>query len=244
MSAELLHVFALWAVTDPNPNNMALTGDIVFELVSTVMIRSYLAAVQAWHLAQGWLPPLTDKDRDVLTWHIWGMWNIQASLQHQPPRLPITSRMLWLLKCRLNLRTPFDTTVWAITTSGFWGLMQSGECIIQEQKDFDGLLHGKRSNMLLLLDSHGRRLPLAKTAELGQTQDILLPAQRSFCPIKALWNPAAVSPAEDMAHVFLWNGVQATACSLQCAAILKRINEIFKGEGFGATFGHSFASKG
>jgi hypothetical protein len=115
------------AVTGPDPNNFVLTGDVVFEPVATATIGLYLAAVRAWHLAQGWLPLLTDEDQDVLAWHIWGMWNIQAGLQRQPPSPPITFCMLRTLERWLDLQNPFDAAVWAIATCGFWGLMRVGE---------------------------------------------------------------------------------------------------------------------
>jgi hypothetical protein len=157
--------------------------------------------------------------------------------------------MLWMLERRLDLRNLFDATVWAIATCGFWGLMRFGDCTVQEQKDFNGSLHAKRGDTVLLRDSRGRLyahiwLPSAKMAELGQTQDISLLAQRSFCLIKALWNLAAVSPAKDTDHLFSWNDVRGTAHCPRRAAILKRINGILEGEGFGTMFGHSFRIRG
>ncbi|KAG1797491.1 uncharacterized protein HD556DRAFT_1213382, partial [Suillus plorans] len=97
-SFELLHSFALWAVTDPDP-----------------LARKYLSAVRAWHIVQGWPPPLSDAHHDHINWSLRGLKNIQGS-RRKPLRPPITVPMLSALKATLTLSDPFDACTWAMAS--------------------------------------------------------------------------------------------------------------------------------
>lgn len=97
-SLPVLKSFALWAITDPDPQDFVLTDGTPFELISVVAVRRYLAAVRAWHLAQGWLPPLSEDDLTRLTWSLRGLDRLQANFRHRPPRPPITLDMLLALR--------------------------------------------------------------------------------------------------------------------------------------------------
>ncbi|OJA18929.1 hypothetical protein AZE42_12982 [Rhizopogon vesiculosus] len=54
-SFELLHSFALWAVSDPSPEDPILSAPTAtpFEPVSINVAHKYLSAVRAWHITQG-----------------------------------------------------------------------------------------------------------------------------------------------------------------------------------------------
>jgi hypothetical protein len=71
-SFELLHSFALWAVTDPDSGDALLPAQhsIPFEPVSIGVARKYLSAVRAWHIAQGWPPPLSESHHDRINWSL------------------------------------------------------------------------------------------------------------------------------------------------------------------------------
>ena len=92
-SFPLLHSFALWATTDPSMLNQELADGIPFEPISVSVVKKYLAAVRAWHIAQGWPPPLADEDHDRINWSLRGLENIQGN-RKRPLRPPITISML------------------------------------------------------------------------------------------------------------------------------------------------------
>jgi hypothetical protein len=92
-SFPLLHSFALWAASDPSMLNSDVAESIPFEPISVSVVRNYLAAVRAWHITQGWPPPLSDDDHDRINWSLCGLKNIQRNRKH-PLCPPITIDML------------------------------------------------------------------------------------------------------------------------------------------------------
>ena len=60
-SFELLYSFSLWVAADPSLLAPGMPTRVHFEPVSVSMVRKYLAAIQTWHLAQGW-PTLLSED--------------------------------------------------------------------------------------------------------------------------------------------------------------------------------------
>jgi len=82
---ELLHSFALWAATDPEmPEMNHLPKEIPFEPVAPSVVRKYLAAVHAWHIAQGWPPPLESAQLDRINWSLRGLDNLSVRRRHPP----------------------------------------------------------------------------------------------------------------------------------------------------------------
>ncbi|KAG1765080.1 hypothetical protein EDD22DRAFT_775428 [Suillus occidentalis] len=116
-SFELLHSFALWAVADPSPVDVA---------------RKYLSAVRAWHIAQGWQPPLSDSHHSRINWSLRGLENLQSG-RRKPLRPPITLPMLSALKATLTLSDPFDACIWAMASCSFFGMMRFGEVSVTSQ---------------------------------------------------------------------------------------------------------------
>ncbi|RDX47953.1 hypothetical protein OH76DRAFT_1305556, partial [Lentinus brumalis] len=114
-SFEILHSFCLWAVAEPSECDAA---------------AKYLDAVRAWHIAQGWPPPLSEADRERINWSLRGLENMQAQRRTRPPRPPVTLHMLGALKSSLNLSNPFEACIWAIASSAFWGLLRFGEATV------------------------------------------------------------------------------------------------------------------
>ncbi|KAG1760431.1 hypothetical protein EDD22DRAFT_781148 [Suillus occidentalis] len=113
-SFELLHSFVLWAP------------------ISVSVARKYLAAIRAWHIAQGWLPPLSDVHHDRINWSLRGLENMQSS-RRKPLRPPITLPMLMALKDSLLLSDPFDACVWAMASCAFFGMMRFGEVSVSSR---------------------------------------------------------------------------------------------------------------
>ncbi|KAF5371897.1 hypothetical protein D9757_010604 [Collybiopsis confluens] len=89
-SPALLHSFALWASTDPDPDDPAFPLDIPWESVATSTVSKYLSGIRAWHLAQGWPPPLSDMNVTSIRFSLRGLAKIQGARRSKPPRPPIT----------------------------------------------------------------------------------------------------------------------------------------------------------
>ncbi|KAF9473546.1 hypothetical protein BDN70DRAFT_765300, partial [Pholiota conissans] len=126
-SFPLLNSFAIWAVTDPDIHDPAMADGTPFETISIATVRKYLAAVRAWHLAQGWPPPLSEQDHVRMDWSLRGLAKIQGMKRKRPPRPPATIAMLQSLKSNLRLSDPFDACIWAMSCCAFFGLMRFGE---------------------------------------------------------------------------------------------------------------------
>jgi hypothetical protein len=147
-SFELLHSFAIWAVTNPKELDSSLSTDCPFEPVSVNMIGKYLSGVRAWHIAQGWPEPLSEAHHDRIRWSLCGLRNMFGSCK-QPLRPPFTIQMLQALKATLNLKDPFEACIWVMTSCAYWGMMRFGEVSVHSRASFNGAKHLKRSDVFL-----------------------------------------------------------------------------------------------
>lgn len=244
-SYELLHSFCLWAVADPGETDVTLAGEIPFEPVSVSVAKKYLAAVRAWHLAQGWPPPLSDEDAKRIHWSLRGLANIQLGKRTRPPRPPVTLHMLAALKPTLHLDDPFEACIWAIASCAFWGLMHFGEATVRSRPQFDPVRHLKRKDAFFGTDLDGKEygrldLPTAKTARPGEIQHIFLVRQNSLCPLDALQNLARTVPAGALDPLFSWRDNKGDVRPMVRDTAMSFINTRFTSLGYGTTFGHSF----
>lgn len=242
----LLHSFALWAAADPSACGLSNVGDDVhFEPIAPSTVRKYLAAVRAWHIAQGWPGPLSADEMDRITWSLRGLERLQGS-RRRPPRPPITLDMLAVLKAELNLMDPFDACVWAIAACAFWGLMRFGEVTVKSRIDFDPARHLTRADAHYGHDLEGQpffrlHLPSAKTARAGEVQEVHISKQGTLCAHSALFNLASVVPAQSPKDsLFSWRDRRGAIRPMVRDRALERINSILSRHGWGMTFGHSF----
>ncbi|THG95219.1 hypothetical protein EW026_g6389 [Hermanssonia centrifuga] len=244
-SFPLLHSFTLWAAADPEPGDTALTDSAPFEPVAVVTVRKYLAAIRAWHLAQGWPPPLSIEDLTRLNWSLRGLDNLQAQRRTRPPRPPITIAMLIALKRTLDLKSPFDACIWAMAACAFWGMMRFGEVSVKSRQVFHTMRHLARRHLVYGTDLNGRSyarldLPAAKTAKPGETQSVFLVEQGELSAIAALQNLCKVVPANESDPLFSWLDHAGTVRPMVKARALSRINTVLIAWGWGTSFGHSF----
>ena len=198
-SFELLHSFAIWAVTDPKELSPSLSMKCPFEPVSIDAIRKYLSGVRAWHIAQGWPKQLLESNCDRVQWSLQGLRNMFGN-RKCPLRPPFTIPMLWALKTLLNLEDPFEACIWAMASCAYWGMMRFGEVSVHSRASFVGMKHLKHADVLFDRDLNGMcyarlDLPAAKTAATGKIQSVFLVKQQGLCPLKALENIARVVPA-------------------------------------------------
>ena len=243
-SFPLLHSFALWASTDPGALGQTALPDIPFEPVSVSVTKKYLSAVRAWHITQGWPPPLSDDDHDRINWSLRGLENLQGS--HKcPVRPPITLDMLRALRATLKLDDPFEACIWAMVSCAFWGMMRFGEVSVASRGAFNPSKHLKREDAHFGYDLDKKLyvrldLPSAKTAKPGEIQSVYMVPQEGLCPLEALQNLAKVVPANSSDPLFLWRDKTGTIRPMIKATAISYINSILKAWGWGTTFGHSF----
>ncbi|KAI1789850.1 hypothetical protein LXA43DRAFT_891991 [Ganoderma leucocontextum] len=244
-SFAVLHSFALWASADPDPLDPLYADGTPFEPVATDTTRKYLAAVRAWHIAQGWPPPLSEDDLSRINWSLRGLENMQAGKRSRPPRPPITLPMLSFLRAVLQINTPFDACIWAMATCAFWGMMRFGEVSVNARSDFSSLRHICRKHVIFASDLDNRPyakllLPAAKTAKAGEVQEVFVTPQGSLCPLAALQNLATVVPAAANDPLFSWRDGNGATRPMVRSAALDHINRILSAGGYGNAFGHSF----
>ncbi|KAG1893146.1 uncharacterized protein F5891DRAFT_963429 [Suillus fuscotomentosus] len=245
-SFELLHSFVLWAVTDPDPNDPILSkvDSATFEPVSPGVARKYLSAVRAWHIAQGWPPPLNDSNHECINWSLRGLENLHGR-KRKPLRPPITLTMLTALKATLTLSDPFDACIWAMASCAFFGMMRFGEVSCKSRAAFNTSLHLTRAHAFFGTDLRNCHyahldLPAAKTARPGETQSVFLNEQGDLCPLAALRNLAQVVPASANDPLFSWRDRKGNIQPMVKVRALERINAILMAWGWGTSFRHSF----
>ncbi|KAF5382385.1 hypothetical protein D9757_009774 [Collybiopsis confluens] len=244
-SPPLLHSFALWAATDPDPSDPAFPCNIPWETVAVDTVLKYLSGIRAWHLAQGWRPPLSENDFATIRFSSRGLARIQGTRRLKPPCPPITIPMMRALLLSLNLEDGFDACLWAACTCAFWGLMRWGEVSVRSRPSFSPNSSITRADAHLLVDSLGKEyirldLPKAKTAEPGRSQSVFLPTGGDLCPAAALINLERVVPASGRDPLFSWKDNSGSICPLVRKSSLSRVNSVFASMGWGNAFGHSF----
>jgi hypothetical protein len=247
-SFPLLHSFALWAATDPGSLGPNIAARVPLKPVSIGVVRKYLSAICAWHVAQGWPSPLSSDDHDRINWSLWGLENIQGSCK-RPVRPPITISMLWALQATLNLSDPFEACIWVMAVCVFWGMMRFREVSVTSHDVFDKSKHLKQQDVHLGVDLDGKLyahldLPSAKTAKPGEIQSIFLVPQEGLCPIEAFKNLAMVVPAGPDDPLFSWQDQHGDVRPMVKSKAIAHINAILKTWCWGTTFSHSFRISG
>ncbi len=154
--------------------------------------------------------------------------------------------MLHTLRAVLDLSDPFDACLWAQCTCAFFGLMRFGEVTVKSRGAFDRRQHLSRADLFFGTDMENRpyarlRLPSAKTAKPGDTQDVFLVAEgNGLCPLAALQNLLNVVPASPANPLFSWRDKSGTIRPSVRATAIGKINKILSAAKFGNAFGHSF----
>ncbi|VDC01640.1 unnamed protein product [Peniophora sp. CBMAI 1063] len=246
-SFALLNSFVLWCAADPDPADRVLAdGVTIFEPVSPDTVSKYLSGIRAWHLAQGWPPPLADVDQALIRWHLRGLAIMQAGKRKRPPRPPVTIRMLAALRESLDLSDPFQACVWAAACCAFWGMMRFGEVSVKSRTDFAPSRHLTRGDVELSTDTFGNtvvmlHLPSAKTAAPGEVQTVHIVDQPGpLSVVAALANLSRVVPAAANDPLFCWRDRSGAIRPLVRKPALDCINRITEALGWGTSFGHSF----
>ena len=153
--------------------------------------------------------------------------------------------MLTALCADLDLSDPFDACIWAMAACTFWGLMRFGELSVKSRSTFDPGRHLTHADADYGCNLNGKaffhlNLQTAKTAQLGEVQQVHLAEQGALCPHKALFNLAAIVPAEATDPLFSWHDWRGCIQPMVRDRALERINGILGHHGWGTTFRRSF----
>jgi len=242
---DVLHSFVLWATADATVVPPSSAHTLHSDPISESTARHYLAAVRAWHIVQGWNPPLTDLGHDRINFSLRGIAKLQAEHHKRPIRPPVTTTTLRLVQKSLNLNSPFDACFWAITTCAFWGMMRLGETTVQSRHDFSPSRYLTRGDYTEAVDTKNRPylrldLPSAKTAKPGERQSVWLVPQGDLCPTAALHNMARVVPALRGDPLFSWRDNAGEVRPMAKPRFLERFNAILIANGAPRIYGHSF----
>jgi len=244
-SFELLHSFVLWATADTTISSPSSIPALHSSPISESTARHYLAALRAWHIVQGWNPPLSDLGRDRINFSLRGIAKLQAEHHKKPIRPPVTTATLQLARKSLDLNSSFDACVWVIATCAFWGMMRSGEATVRSQSDFTPSKYLTRGDHTEAVDARGKPylrldLPSAKTAKPGERQSVWLVPRGDLCPIAALHNMARVVPALQGDPLFSWRDNRGVVRPMAKPRFLDRFNAVLSANGVPRIYGHSF----
>jgi len=244
-SFEVLHSFALWATADPGLADIPTFSPPPTSPIAESTVHKYLSAIRAWHIVQGWPPPLDGAHLDRINWSLRGMAKLQAGRHRKPLRPPVTTSMLRMIRNSLDISTPFDACVWAIASCSFWGMMRLGETTVHRREDFHPSRCLTRGDAVQAADQFGRPyirldLPSAKTAKPGTSQSVWIVPQGDLCAVEALRNLAQVVPACRTDPLFSWRDNDNAIRPMAKPRVLERINTILSANHAPRTFGHSF----
>lgn len=169
-SFTLFHSFALCAITDPSRLSPEVADGAPFRPISVSIVRKYLVAVWAWHIAKGWPLPLSEDDQDHINC---GIENIQGNWKCSlcPP---ITISMLQVICSSLNLEDSLETCFWAMAAGAVWKMMCFSEVSVAKCNTFSGVKYLTHKdahfgliwirNLMYISISHQPKLPnLAKS---------------------------------------------------------------------------------
>ncbi|KAJ7872765.1 hypothetical protein B0H14DRAFT_2344578, partial [Mycena olivaceomarginata] len=228
---QVLHSFVLWAATEPDFVDPDICATAVFEPVALDTVKKYLSAVRAWHIAQGWPPPLFEEQLNQIYWSLSGLENMQGATRKRPMCPPITIEMLKALKAVLILSDPFDACIWAMAVYAFWGMMRFGEVSVSSCNAFNSKKNLKRRDVFFGYDRNGKHhvclnLPDAKTAKPGEIQHVFLVAQEGLCPLEVLDNLKNIVPTGPDDPLFSWRDSHGDVRPMVKSKAIERINAI------------------
>ncbi|KAJ7112064.1 hypothetical protein C8R43DRAFT_1138992 [Mycena crocata] len=183
--------------------------------------RNNIAALKAWHVAQG----QTWKGSSRLHYVLAGVENLAPETSKRPPRPPINAEMLRVLYNGLDFTYPRDVAIFAAACVAFWGQCRLGE-ILPDSTTEPALMHKPT------------RAQLPSQQKSGE--DVVLVAQNDpINPEIALHAHLKINNLPANLPLFAYRtgaGVEI----LTRAKFLLRCNQIWSKAGYPHTTGHSF----
>ncbi|KAF7972865.1 hypothetical protein HWV62_16908 [Athelia sp. TMB] len=201
----------------------------------TVASLRHIAALKAWHVAQG----VAWQGGKRLQYVINGVDALAPDSACRAPRPPITTTMLSLLHQHLDLADTLDAVVFACACTAFWGQCRLGE-LLPTSISADNSNIPSRASLRHSRNQRARilRLPRTKTSRRGE--DVALVSQlHGICPIAALNHHFQLNqlPSDSPLFAYLSNG---SVTQLSRTKFLERCNAIWVAAGYPRSTGHSF----
>lgn len=199
--------------------------------------RNNIAALKAWHIAQGaeW------KGSARLHYVLTGVENLAPEASKRPPRPPINAAMLLALYEGLDFTKPSDVAIFAAACVAFWGQCRLGELLpTSKSPQASRFLPTRRSISKSTRSDRATilRLPRTKTKKSGD--DVVLVAQANpINPETALRAHLAVNAVDHSLPLFTFRTPTGHSI-LTRSQFLTRCNEIWQRAGYPRTTGHSF----
>ncbi|KAH9849539.1 hypothetical protein C2E23DRAFT_737290 [Lenzites betulinus] len=205
-------------------------------------IIGWLSGLAAWHAMNGarW-----DSDK-VLSYVKKGARKIE--LPPLPKRPPVTLEHMHALFSGLRLTDTFDTAIFAVTCSGFWGCWRLGELTIPSRGALDPRLHVLRSaeiGIRTLLS--GTRyavfhIPWTKSTKGSGAKIILTRNPDPTDPVKTVLNHRQINHSlPPGAPLFAFETAGAGGWApITCDWLLDRCNEVWVATNLKPLMGHCF----
>ncbi|KZS88487.1 hypothetical protein SISNIDRAFT_418124, partial [Sistotremastrum niveocremeum HHB9708] len=204
--------------------------------------KNAVAAVRAWHLAQGFQWSVSPQVQQVIA----GVQNLAPASSVRPPRPPITPQLLHILHQCLDLQRSFDRAVFAAALVAFWGQCRLGDflpgsiTVFERSRDptfkhyFPARSHFRPSRRDPR--SHIIFLPSTKTHQRDGESVILTEQVAPLDPsiaVRAIL-PAGLVSDSTVLHT------QGRVLALSAGAFMTRCNEVWRLAGESTFTGHSF----
>lgn len=241
-SFDTLRGFVLWATLVPP------SDDARFRLnyeppVAVDTALEYAFALRDWHARLNVPWALSPAEEAALQREAKGVRNLQAGEFKKPPRPPFTVSHLLKVRGRASLDTPSGA-------AAFFGLLRCGEATVHSESEYSPATHISARAVKMDKTNAGRwfarlRLPRAKTAALGEFQDVVVPEESAaLCPLRAwLRHRRHNQPGLDD-HAFSWRDGLGEARLLLRDDLLRWLSSLLLENGEAAGCGHSLRIRG
>lgn len=146
------------------------------------------------------------------------------------------------IKANLDLSSPLDACVWAVTTTAFWGQIRLEEFLPSRECHFDPSVLPAWSNFGVPNDTGTRSLFLPWTKKSGRKGEMVVITRQSVdCdPINALANYLRVNNAVSNAPICSYLNKEGQVVALTTRKLLLIINPILERHTLPAISGHCF----
>jgi hypothetical protein len=216
----------------------------VAHLASTMAgssIANIISGVHAWHDAINAVWNGSARLRRLLK----GATNMAPAQSTNPPRPPVTLRMLELLHEALNNKNPEDCAILAAASTAFWAQLRLGEILGTSSTTFDQNSLPSRGDLGTAISRVGSRslhLPRTKTNQTRGESVVITKQAHRVDPIAALNLHLHINqglPAKSNLFAFRLPESGHTRI-LTRKRFLARCNTIWSRSGIPRTTGHSF----
>ncbi|KAF8580367.1 hypothetical protein K439DRAFT_1291317, partial [Ramaria rubella] len=202
-------------------------------------VRSYMAALQAWHNTHNILWHGSARLAYILS----SIDNLAPLTPKRLPHPPITRTMLRVLHTHLALDSPFDASVYSTACCMFCGQCCLGELLCSSLWDYNSSCYPTICSFSSPPSSVSIHLLWTKITKTRGAIVILTPQLNPLNPIQALRQHIVTSKPLPDSHLFAYQ-FHGTLRPLTHSTFLNRCNQIWVAHGYPQSTGHSFCISG